>query len=235
MHLTGRPQYESFGVGYILTPHEKLSHYITRLTQQLPIESQFIASMVDNLNAEISLGTVTSVDEAVTWLSYTYLYIRMKRNPFGYGMPLDEPAIDPLLGRKRRELIVSAATQLAKNNMIIYEENSGMLSSKDLGRIAAAYYVKHTSIELFNGRLNPRNTEADILALLSSSCEFENLKVRDEEMTELKQLMEYNCVCEVKVFIQLINHLGLWLFIVTTHDRVVLKTTMEKQIYCSKL
>jgi replicative superfamily II helicase len=34
-----------------------------------------------------SLGTVHNVEEAVAWLSYTYLYIRMLRNPVLYGVP----------------------------------------------------------------------------------------------------------------------------------------------------
>lgn len=36
---------------------------------------------------QIALGTVTSVDEAVQWLSYTYLYVRMRMNPLVYGIP----------------------------------------------------------------------------------------------------------------------------------------------------
>ena len=36
---------------------------------------------------QIALGTVANVDEAVEWLSYTYLYIRMKVNPLVYGIP----------------------------------------------------------------------------------------------------------------------------------------------------
>lgn len=36
---------------------------------------------------QIALGTVTNVDEAVEWLSYTYLYIRMRVNPLAYGIP----------------------------------------------------------------------------------------------------------------------------------------------------
>ena len=41
--------------------------------------------MVDALNAEISLGTVANVNDAVQWLGFTYLYVRMKKNPFIYG------------------------------------------------------------------------------------------------------------------------------------------------------
>ena len=35
---------------------------------QLPIESQFINKLADNLNAEIVLGTVQNAKEAVHWL-----------------------------------------------------------------------------------------------------------------------------------------------------------------------
>jgi len=35
---------------------------------------------------QISLGTVTTVEEAVKWLSYTYLYVRMRCNPLVYGV-----------------------------------------------------------------------------------------------------------------------------------------------------
>lgn len=41
--------------------------------------------MVDALNAEIALGTVTTVFEGVKWLGYTYLFVRMRKNPFVYG------------------------------------------------------------------------------------------------------------------------------------------------------
>lgn len=44
------------GHGTIITSHDKLSHYLSLLTNQFPIESNFIALIADNLNAEISLG-----------------------------------------------------------------------------------------------------------------------------------------------------------------------------------
>lgn len=46
---------------------------------------RFHLRMVDALNAEIALGTVTSVAEGVRWLGYTYLFVRMCKNPFHYG------------------------------------------------------------------------------------------------------------------------------------------------------
>lgn len=49
----GRPQFDKFGEGIIITTHDKLSHYLSLLTQQNPIESQFLESLADNLNAEV--------------------------------------------------------------------------------------------------------------------------------------------------------------------------------------
>ena len=42
------------------------------------------------LSSQISLGTVTNVDEAVKWLSYTYLFVRMRNNPHVYGIGYNE-------------------------------------------------------------------------------------------------------------------------------------------------
>ncbi len=36
------------------------------------------------------LGSITNTKEAVTWLGYTYLYIRMMRNPALYGITKEE-------------------------------------------------------------------------------------------------------------------------------------------------
>lgn len=64
----GRPQYDTKGEGIMLTNHSELQYYLSLMNQQLPIESQFISKMADNLNAEIVLGTVQNVKEAVDWL-----------------------------------------------------------------------------------------------------------------------------------------------------------------------
>jgi replicative superfamily II helicase len=54
----GRPQYDTFGEGIIITGHTELQFYLSLFNVQLPIESQYIATIADNLNAEIVLGTV---------------------------------------------------------------------------------------------------------------------------------------------------------------------------------
>ncbi len=59
-------------------------------------------------------GTVTNVDEAVRWLSYSYLYVRMRKNPLVYGITYQELRDDPTLEKKRRDIVVDAARKLDK-------------------------------------------------------------------------------------------------------------------------
>jgi hypothetical protein len=105
----GRPQFDTLGEAHLLTTHDKLAHYLAMLTHSMPIESQFIKNLPDNLNAEVVLGTVASIREASTWLSYSYLYVRMTRNPLPYGLTLEELAADPHLVEYRRTLLTNAA------------------------------------------------------------------------------------------------------------------------------
>ena len=192
----GRPQYDTFGEAYIITTHNKLSHYLNLLTRQTPIESQYVESLTDHLNAEIVLGTVNSIDEAIQWLSYTYLLIRMKANPLAYGVNYTEYMKDPDLINNRRELIVHAAKQLDDAKMTRYFESTGYLYPTDLGRTASHYYINYHTIVLVNEHMNGNIFENEILKLISMAEEFQQVKVRDEELDELSQLMHdcwYDC------------------------------------------
>lgn len=186
----GRPQFEDTGIGMICTTQDKLAHYLTAVTDQLPIESKFSAKLVDNLNAEIALGTVTSIPEAVQWIGYSYLFVRMRRNPMAYGIDWNEFQDDPSLVQRRRQLAIQAAKTLQQCQMVIYNETTEELRSKDIGRIASQYYILHTSIQIFNTMMQPFGTEADILKMIAMSGEFDNIQSRDNESKELSRMRE---------------------------------------------
>ena len=198
----GRPQFEDRGVGYILTEHDRLNHYVSAILQQHPIESTFGEKITNNLCAEISLGTISNMTEAVIWLSYTYLYVRMKKNPFNYGLSWQDIAKDPMLVTKRTELILAAAKKLHQAQMIHFNTETGYLTAKDLGRISSNYYIDFNTIEIINRKMNPTMMETEALEMLSMATEFENLRVRQEEKFEMKRLLDRECVCSVKAGIE---------------------------------
>lgn len=194
----GRPQFQDSGIGFICTTQDRLQYYLSAVTQQQPIESKFSQRLVDNLNAEISLGTVTSVPEAITWLGYSYLFVRMRRNPQAYGIDWNEYQDDPQLGQRRRKLIVDAARTLHRSQMIIFNERTDELRAKDVGRIASQFYVLHSSIEIFNTMMRPQANEADILKMISMSGEFDNIQSRENEAQELNRLRKESVVTEIE-------------------------------------
>jgi antiviral helicase SLH1 len=90
-----------------------------------------------------------------------------------------------MLGNKRNELAIIAARRLADLQMIAFDTRNGSLATKDLGRIAAKYYIKHSSVEIFNQEMKPKMSHADVLAMLSMSTEVGSIFVKRMRLTNL--------------------------------------------------
>ncbi|KAI0918176.1 DEIH-box ATPase [Taiwanofungus camphoratus] len=183
----GRPQYDTYGEGIIITNHSELQYYLSLMNQQLPIESQFVSKLADNLNAEIVLGTIRNRDEAVQWLGYTYLYVRMLKDSALYSVGIDYLEDDPTLVQKRADIAHTAAVLLEKCHLIKYERASGRFQSTELGRIASHYYVSYTSMATYNQHLRPTMSTLELFRVFALSSEF---KVRQDEKLELGKLLE---------------------------------------------
>ena len=184
----GRPQYDTFGEGIIITTRDEMQYYLSLLNQQLPIESQFISKLSDNLNAEVVLGNVRTRDEAVDWLGYTYLYVRMTRSPGLYSVGA-EYEDDSILEQKRVDLVHSAAMALEKANLIKYDKKSGKLQPTELGRIASHYYITHTSMLTYNHHIQPMISSIELFRIFALSDEFKYIPVRQDEKLELAKLL----------------------------------------------
>jgi pre-mRNA-splicing helicase BRR2 len=186
----GRPQYDTYGEGMIITSQSELKYYMSLLNEQLPVESQLIARLADSMNAEIALGSIRSIKDAVNWLGYSYLFVRMLQNPFLYSVPIGHEESDPLLIQYRIDLAHTAATLLAKSNLITYDRKSGLLHSSNLGRISSYFYISHNSMQVFNEALKPITSDIEILRIFSLSEEFKYVSVREQEKQELAKLMD---------------------------------------------
>ncbi|GJY73501.1 DExH-box ATP-dependent RNA helicase DExH12-like protein [Tanacetum coccineum] len=163
----GRPQYDTYGEGIIITGHSEVQYYLKLMNQQLPIESQFLSKLADHLNAEIVLGTIQNAKEAQHWLGYTYLYVRMVRNPTLYGLPGDILKTDPLIEERRADLVHTAATILDKNSLVKYDRKSGYFQVTGLGRIASYYHITHGTIATYNEHLKPTMSDIELCRLFS--------------------------------------------------------------------
>ena len=192
----GRPQFEDVGVSFICTSSEKLSHYIDLITSSHPIESTFLRGIVDALNAEVALGSVSSVDDGVSWLGFTYLFTRLKKAPLIYGLDAHDLLSDPALLQRRKHWIMHAANILVQHGMATMDAQTGALHPTNVGRIASRYYLSYKTIEIFHERLRNGLREADALDLMSRASDFAQVALRESEEAELTRLLE-QVPCEV--------------------------------------
>uniref|UniRef100_A0A0R3WFC8 Helicase C-terminal domain-containing protein n=1 Tax=Taenia asiatica TaxID=60517 RepID=A0A0R3WFC8_TAEAS len=194
----GRPQFDKFGLATIITTHNKLDHYVRLVTNQVPIESNLLSKLNDHLNAEIALGTVSTVSEAVTWLSYTYLFVRLTRSPLHYGITPAMLSEDPDLTHFLTKAVEAAAAELDSAEMIRFEPSTGQMASTDRGRTASLYYISYATAALVRQRLNALMRLQDLIGLVAEASEFAQMKVRDEEEAELRCLCDEACKVVVK-------------------------------------
>lgn len=104
----GRPRYDKNGEGIIITSQDRIQYYLAILNQQYPIESQLMTKLIDNVNAEVVSGTISSLNDGIDWLGYTYLYVRMVQSPKLYGADSLTNEEDPTFYVRRLELINAA-------------------------------------------------------------------------------------------------------------------------------
>ncbi|KAG6370452.1 hypothetical protein JVT61DRAFT_12074 [Boletus reticuloceps] len=204
----GWPQYDTYGEAIIITNHSELQYYLSLMNQQLPIESQFVSKLADNLNAEIVLGTVRNRDEAVlarvhVSVSHFVLlvhfppsdmltrYVRMLKSPGLYCVGIDYQEDDDGLVQKCTDIVHSTAALLEKCQLIKYEHSCSQFQSMELGCIASHYYVSHNSMATYNQHLQPTMSTLELFRVFALSSEFKLLPVRQEEKLELAKLLEH--------------------------------------------
>ena len=190
MGRAGRPQYDKTGEGIIITSHSELKYYLSLNNMQLPIESQLISQLADQLNAEIVMGSVSNLKDGVNWLAYTYLYIRMLRAPNLYGLTQENLKQDRFLVQRRTDLVHSAAILIDKAGLIRYDKRTGAVVSTPIGKVASHYYIKYESMGVYNKELKPTMGMIDIFRLFSLSNEFTLIPIRENEKLELNNFIE---------------------------------------------
>jgi pre-mRNA-splicing helicase BRR2 len=121
---------EGFSRVLLLCPVQKKEFYKKFLYEGLPIESHLDYALHDHFNAEIVTKTIETKQDAVDYLTWTYLYRRMAQNPNYYN----------LLGVTHRhlsdhlsELVETTLTDLATSKCIAIDEDEISVSALNLG------------------------------------------------------------------------------------------------------
>jgi pre-mRNA-splicing helicase BRR2 len=160
------------------TPRKE--YFIKFLQEPYPIESALDHELHDHLNADVVAGTVENKQDAVDWITWTFMYRRISQNPNYYNMAGRTGShINDFLS----ELVETTVEDLQRAKCIQTKDEDEMaFEPANLGRIAAFYYIKYQTIELFSKSLEDEAIAGKkmkyILEVLSKATEFLEVAIR---------------------------------------------------------
>ena len=79
-------QFDDHGVACVLVHDVKKHFYKKFLYEPFPVESSLLQVLPDHLNAEIVAGTITTKQEALDYMTWTFFFRRLVQNPTYYGL-----------------------------------------------------------------------------------------------------------------------------------------------------
>ncbi|NWV65591.1 HFM1 helicase, partial [Malurus elegans] len=180
----GRPQFDTTATAVIMTRCSTRERYIQMLNGADIIESSLHRHLIEHLNAEIVLHTVTDVSVALEWIRSTFLYIRALKNPthYGFSSGLDKIGIE----EKLQELCLKNLNDLSSFDLIRMDEANNFKPT-DTGRLMAWYYIAFETVKQFF-TIKGTETLNDLITMISNCTEFVDIKLRINEKKILNTL-----------------------------------------------
>ena len=182
----GRPQFDTTGVAVIMTRSEKVQRYERMVTGEDLLESCLHLNLLEHLNAEVSLGTVSDMRTAVRWLQSTFLYVRLSRNPDHYKLGAEGGG----------DQIDARLEQIIARDIDLLQEAELMQLGQDLrcteyGDTMARSCLKFATMRIILSL--PRKAEiCDILAGLVMAEEFKDVRFKAADKALYKELNAAN-------------------------------------------
>ncbi|XP_050757300.1 probable ATP-dependent DNA helicase HFM1 [Gymnogyps californianus] len=180
----GRPQFDITATAVIMTRWSTREKYIQMLNGADIIESSLHRHLVEHLNAEIVLHTVTDVTVALEWIRSTFLYIRALKNPahYGFSSGLDKIGIEA----KLQELCLKNLNDLSSFDLIRMDEANNFKPT-ETGRLMAWYYIAFDTVKQFF-TIKGTETLNELITMISNCTEFLDVKLRTNEKKILNAL-----------------------------------------------
>lgn len=178
MGRAGRPQYDENGVAVILVHDIKKHFYKKFLYEPFPVESSLLEVLPDHLNAEIVAGTITSKQDAMDYLTWTYFFRRLLMNPSYYDLEnIDNDSVNKFLSA----LVEGAVREVENSACVEIGEDGLAITPTNLGRISSYYYLNHLTLRMFHERLDADCSLPDLIEILADAEEYTQLPVRHNE------------------------------------------------------
>jgi pre-mRNA-splicing helicase BRR2 len=181
-----RPLDDETGKCVLMCQGTKKEFYKKFLYEALPVESHLDQLLHDHFNAEIVTKTIENKQDAVDYLTWTFLYRRMAHNPNYYGL---QGTSHRHLSDHLSELVENTLNDLQDTKCITIEDEMD-IHPLNLGMIAAYYNINYTTVDMFSVSLKQTTKLKGLLEIVASATEFDTIPIRHHEDNLLKRLYE---------------------------------------------
>ncbi|KAK3381089.1 hypothetical protein B0H63DRAFT_434481 [Podospora didyma] len=172
----GRPQFDDSAVAIILTRQHNRERYEKMISGREILESTLHLNLIEHLNSEVCLGTVSDMTTAKTWLSGTFLSVRLQRNPAHYQLHngSNGSSIEDVL----EDICQRDITQLKEAGLVSHRDQR--LAPSEHGRAMSKYMVEFSTMKLILAI--PRGAPmSSLLTILSQASEFKEFRFKPLE------------------------------------------------------
>ncbi|XP_055957667.1 probable ATP-dependent DNA helicase HFM1 [Patella vulgata] len=181
----GRPQFDTTATAVIMTKTSSKAKYESIVNGTQTIESSLHKNLIEHLNAEVVLHTITDIALAVEWIRHTFLYVRIMKNPRHYGVP---PGVDKKQVEKRLEdLCLKSVNSLAGMSLVKMNDETLEIESTETGKLMARYCIAFETMKKFHNITGKEHID-ELLTLITDCAEFQDITLRQTEKTTLNTL-----------------------------------------------
>ncbi len=173
----GRPGYDDVGYGWVVCDYADADKYRKLLREGKEIESRLAEDLDSHLNAEIAMGTISDLEDVMSWLETTFYYVRAQSKPEEYDFENVRERVRTTLKRLVDRGFVERGDDLSIDGTAL-----AMLTSK--------FYLDLDTAERFRTLAEKEEIDAPaILEAVAGGAEFDSVNARQSERDAINSVL----------------------------------------------
>jgi pre-mRNA-splicing helicase BRR2 len=177
---------DNSGKCVILCHAPRKEYYKRFLSEAFLVESNLHHFLHDHMSAEVVAGVVENKQDAVDYLTWTFMYRRLTKNPNYYNL---QGVSHRHLSDHLSELVETVLNDLESSKSVAIEDK--YLKPLNLGLIASYYYISYTTIKHFGSMLTQKTKMKGLLEILASASEYAELAGHAGEEEFIERLVHH--------------------------------------------
>ncbi|MGA9403030.1 DEAD/DEAH box helicase [Haladaptatus sp.] len=173
----GRPGYDDVGYGWVVCDFKDADKYRKLLRDGKEIESRLAEDLDSHLNAEIAMGTISDLDDVMSWLQTTFYYVRAQTKPDEYDF------------ENHRERVRNTLQRLVSRGFV--EQGDDLeIEGTALAMLASKFYLNLDTAERFRRLAETDDIDVPkVLETVAGAAEFDSVSARQAERDAINSVL----------------------------------------------